>query len=153
MEEFFPEKDKLFAQTVQKLKGKQGKFDKTQQRIRPKIPKGAQHFAAKGEEKHHAAEEADQLIDAQLTPCGAQSKEKQQRQHAQAIEHIQRRCSEGVSAAPPPRPQQVIHKSQCPAQQRRLQRKAQLQETIDLHTAAFQPKRRCKMPRWDSCSS
>ena len=90
MEEFFPEKGKFSAQTVQKLKGKQGKFDKTQQRIRPKIPKGAQHFTAKSEEKHHAAEEADQLIDAQLAPCGAQSKEKQQCQHAQAIEYIQR---------------------------------------------------------------
>ena len=116
MEELFPEKGKFSAQTVQKLKGKQGKFDKAQQRIRPKIPNGAQHFTAKGEEKHHAAEETDHLIDAQLAPCGAESKEKQQCQYTQAIEHIQHRCSEGVSAAPPPSPQQVIHKSRCPAQ-------------------------------------
>ena len=144
---------KLFAQTVQKLQRKQGQRRKTQQRIRPKIPKRAKHFAAEGEKEHHAAEKTDQLIDAQLTPCGAKSEEKQQCQHAQAIQHIQDRCKEGVLTALPPCPQQVIHKTQCPAQQRRLQRKAQLQETIDLHTAAFQPKSRCRMLRRDSCSS
>ena len=89
MEELFPEMSKLFTQTVQKLQRKQGQRCKTQQCIRPKIPKRAQHFAAEGEKEHHAAEKADQLIDAQLAPCGAKSEEKQQCQHAQAIQHIQ----------------------------------------------------------------
>ena len=147
MEEFFSEKDKLSAQTVQKLQRKQGQRDQTQQRIRPKIPEGAQHFAAKGEEKHHAAEEADQLIDAQLTPCGAQSEEEQKYQHQKTIKDIQRCTDEGFLAALSPCPQQIIQQTQCPAQEGSLQRKTQLQETIDFHTDAFQPKSLCRNPR------
>ena len=76
MEELFPEKNKLFAQSVQKMKGKQAKPPQAQQSICPKIPKRTQNLAARSEENDDPAKEADQLIDPQLAPCGAQGKEK-----------------------------------------------------------------------------
>lgn len=153
MEELFPEKQKLSAQAVQKLKGNQAEGGKPQQSIRPKIPQRTQDLAAGGEEKDESAKETNELIDPQLAACGAQCEKEQQRQHQQTVKHIQHCGKKDPFAVLPPCSQQIIQQSQCPAQQRSLQGKAQLQETIDLHTAAFQPKRRCKNPRRFSCSS
>lgn len=153
MEVFFAVKDKLFTQSVQKTKRKQAKGDKMKYQFYPEIPQRTQNLAAGSEEKGGAAQKTDELIDPQFTASGTQGEEKQQGQHQQTIENIQSGSDDRFFAPQTYCPQQVVQQAQCPAQQRGLQRKTQLQETIDLHTAAFQPKSRCRKPRWDSCSS
>ena len=99
MEELFAVKYKFFAQTVQKLQGQQAQGAKLKQRIRPKIPTRAQTSAANGKEKRHAAQQRDQLIDPQFSPCGTQGEEEQQRQHRQGVQQIQRRRKECFAEA------------------------------------------------------
>ena len=153
MEEFFHIKGKLFTQTVQKTEGKENKSNQAQDHFRPEIPQRSKQRTAEREKQHHAAKKTKELIDPQFAPCGAEGKDEQQRQHRQGVQHIQCCGEQGAGAAQSQRTQQIIHKTQRPAKQECLQRKTQLQETVDLHTAAFQPKSRCKKPRRDSCSS
>ena len=90
MEEFFAVKGKLFAQTVQKTERKQAECNKIQQNICPKFPERAQENAAGGKEKDQTAQKAEQLIDPKFPARNPQGKEKQQDQHRQSIENIQR---------------------------------------------------------------
>ena len=110
------------------------------QRVRPKVPHGAQRLGNGTEEDHRTACRPQYHEAPQLPLAPAQQEKEGRGAHAQAVDCVQQ---SGETGPPyPERPQQIVQHPGCRAQQDRLSKDQHLLGDLVSH----HPNRRLKKP-------
>lgn len=142
MEELFCAPPEIFREPPGKAQGRRRETAQTREPFGPEIPERAQWRAAKEKKGCRSQPQARKEEQPQLALAYPQGKEKNEPEQRKSVCPVQCRGKGGPGASVPQGPQQIIQQSQRPAKAGGAEQDAQLPETVDLHPAYPNSRRR-----------